>query len=75
MTAIDYCCQMRRKFLVGIIAEDLRLPSPIDMVDCIVDFGPPVVIRIRFCPFCGKAIDPNEPTRAAVTPKATPEES
>lgn len=72
---IDFCCSMRRKFLVAIVAEDPRVPTPIDAVDCIVSFGPPVVFRARFCCFCGKPIDPNEPTRIAITPKASPEES
>ncbi len=56
-----FCCAMRRKFLVQIVGEDPSLPNPVDLVDfldfdiCRVDRMP--VIRIRFCPFCGKAAD------------------
>lgn len=56
---MTYCCAMRERFLIGIIAENPALPMPTDAVD-MMDFeekdslGRPV-IRIRFCPFCGKA--------------------
>lgn len=63
---MSYCCQMREKFLIGIVAENLTLPIPIDAADCIdwdADGGirpetgkPRPVIRIRFCPFCGKPV-------------------
>lgn len=61
-----FCCKMRQKFLIGIIAENPSVPMPIDAADCI-DFSAegPIhpetgklrpVIRIRFCPFCGAAV-------------------
>lgn len=54
----NYCCPMREKFLLGIVAENPEVPTPSDAVD-FIDFdakredGKPV-LRIKFCPFCGK---------------------
>lgn len=58
---MSYCCKMREKYLIGIVSEDTSLPTPVDAVD-FTDFdvragdGRPV-LRAKFCPFCGKAID------------------
>jgi hypothetical protein len=55
-----YCCPMRKKFLLGIVAEREDLPTPVDAAD-FMDFdetsddGRPV-LRIKFCPFCGKPV-------------------
>ncbi len=55
------CCKMREKFIVGILAEDTRVPDPVDVLDFIEDFeakdpdGRPI-IHIKFCPFCGKSM-------------------
>lgn len=57
----DYCCKMREKFVVGILAENAELPMPIDVID-FQDFdhkapdGRPF-LKILFCPFCGRWID------------------
>jgi len=64
---VNYCCAMREKFLIGIIAERANLPTPIDAAD-FMDFehvdgeGRPI-LRIKYCPFCGKPI--NGPLRVA----------
>lgn len=61
-----FCCQMRARFIVGLLAEDTRFPVPTDAAD-FIDFsesspsGKPV-IRIRFCPFCAAKID-GQPVR------------
>lgn len=55
-----YCCKMREKFLVGLIAEAVDIPVPVEAVD-FVDFdaksndGKPVLM-IKFCCFCGKPV-------------------
>ena len=55
-----YCCKMREKYLIGIIMENVEVPQPIDAID-FIDFEIPhpegkLVIRIKYCPFCGKPI-------------------
>lgn len=58
---LEFCCPMRAKYLIGILAENAELPTPSDVVD-FMDFdnkaedGRPI-LRIRWCPFCGKKID------------------
>lgn len=56
----EYCCAMRDKFLVGIVAVNPDVPEPSDLID-FIDFDvvrgdKKPVIKIRFCPFCSKAI-------------------
>lgn len=52
-----FCCKMRAKFLIGIIADNPSMPIPTEAGE-FMDFdskdalGRPIV-RIRFCPFCG----------------------
>jgi hypothetical protein len=55
-----YCCDMRRHFLVGIVAERHDQPAPIECMDFVVTFEPRIVIAIKFCPFCGQRIDPKQ---------------
>ena len=56
--AMTYCCAMRSKFILAIVGDRKEVPYPVDVVD-FQDFdnalpdGTPV-LRIRFCPFCGK---------------------
>jgi len=64
--AASYCCQMRRRFFVGIVAEDRAVPLPVDLADCVVCWEPIIVFRIRFCPFCGVRLDPQQPVRVPV---------
>lgn len=54
---MTYCCRMREKYLIGILAENTRVPTPVEAVD-FMDFdqrapdGRPILV-IKFCPFCG----------------------
>jgi hypothetical protein len=59
----NYCCPMRRHFLIGILGHRDE-PTPLDAVDFYVD---PVnlILAIKFCPFCGKQLDMNQSFRAA----------
>lgn len=55
-----YCCSMREKFVLGIVAEREDLPTPVDAAD-FMDFDEITedgrsVLRIKFCPFCGKPV-------------------
>jgi hypothetical protein len=55
-----YCCSMRQKFLIGIVAEREDLQTPVDAAD-FMDFDEKSgddrpVLRIKFCPFCGKPV-------------------
>lgn len=57
----DFCCPMRAKYLLGIVAEATEIPQPVEAAD-FIDFDMPhpegkLVIKIKYCPFCGKAID------------------
>lgn len=60
MSGNYFCCGMREHFVLGIVAERVDVPVPVDAAD-FIDFtakmpnGKPV-IRIKFCPFCGQAI-------------------
>ena len=62
---MKYCCPMRARFIVQIVAEDRSQKQPKDLVDFIVDWEhSPPVIAIKYCPFCGKQIDhDHEPLR------------
>lgn len=60
MPDVPYCCKMREKYMVCIVAENAELPTPVDAVD-FMDFDLKAadgrtVIRIKYCPFCGKPI-------------------
>ena len=53
-------CEMRARFLLAIVAEDHNAPRPADLID-FLDFShktedgqPLTIVRIRFCPFCGR---------------------
>ena len=56
----DYCCKMRERFVLGIVAENATVPMSVDVVDY-QDFenlatdGRPF-LKILFCPFCGRRI-------------------
>ena len=59
--SLTWCCAMRERYLIGIVAENAERPTPADVVD-FMDFdnkaedGRPI-LRIRWCPFCGKRVD------------------
>lgn len=55
-----YCCPMRKKFVLGIVAEAPDVPTPVDAAD-FMDFDEAAedgrsILRIKFCPFCGKPV-------------------
>lgn len=57
---MTFCCKMRERFLLGIVAERTDLPVPVEAVD-FIDFGKTrpdgkPLMFIKFCPFCGKQI-------------------
>lgn len=69
---MSYCCKMREKYLLGIVSENLSVPTPTDVVD-FTDFDAKTsdgrsVLRIKFCPFCGRPVEgpliPHEDGRA-----------
>lgn len=55
----DYCCSMRRHFLVGIVATRKDEPTPIEVVDFVVEWEPKMIIRIKYCSFCGDQLPHN----------------
>lgn len=64
----NFCCEMRKKFLVGIIGVDVSVPLPTDAVDCVLDWGDPdkgkpLLLAIAYCPFCGKKLKFGETLR------------
>lgn len=65
MSDDGWCCQMRRKFLIGIVGHMNTVPDAVDVVD-FMDFertaesGAPI-LRIRFCPWCGKSLPGDAP--------------
>ena len=55
-----YCCPMRPKFVLGIVAEAPDVQTPVDAagfmeVNEAAEGGRPI-LRIKFCPFCGKPV-------------------
>lgn len=62
----QYCCNMRRHYLVGVVAARAGEEPPMEVLEYIVDLtAPNPVMRIRFCPFCGERIDDNQSVRVA----------
>lgn len=62
-----WCCGMRRRFLIGLMMEFVKEPKPPELVN-FLDWdrkGPTdkPVIKIKFCPFCGKEIFGKDPDR------------
>ncbi len=51
-----YCCKMREKYVVSVVAVNQSLPDPVDIIDYI-DFdnkspnGKPIIC-LAFCPWC-----------------------
>lgn len=68
----NYCCAMRRHFLVGIVGSRNE-PTPLEACDFYVD---PVnlVLAIKFCPFCGVLQDNKQSMRVStVQPPQRPQ--
>lgn len=69
MTAVEqYCCGMRRYILFGIVGLRTDEQAPIELVDFVTQWEPNIVVRIKYCPFCGTEIPPND------TMRTTPEQ-
>lgn len=65
----NYCCAMRRHFLIGMVGIRNDEPTPTDVVDFIHDFNAkPAIILIKFCPFCGAPIDNSQTLRTPDVP-------
>lgn len=59
----QYCCDMRRYFLFAIIGERRGEDAPVEMADFVAVWEPTIVIRMKFCPFCGVKLPPNDTLR------------
>ncbi len=67
---MTYCCDMRRRFLIGLVAENKDAPQPKGLADFIVDWDRPVpIIGIKFCPFCGVEIDHRQQELRSIDPR------
>lgn len=57
MDKAKICCSMREHFVIGIVGSK-EGPAPVEIVDYIEDpTAKPMVILMKFCPFCGKPAD------------------
>lgn len=59
-----FCCDMRKKFLPGIIAEDPKVPVPLELADYVLRWGKPIVFALKHCPFCGRQMDHKQVLRS-----------
>lgn len=68
MPTSDFCCSMRRYFLIGVVGARNGEPAPVEMGEFIADFETSMPrIVTRFCPFCGASIV-GQPTSTTWTP-------
>lgn len=58
-----WCCAMRQKFLVQIVADDVSVEAPVDLVDFVTSWEPTITICIRYCPFCGSQLGKDSSVR------------
>lgn len=59
---------MRGHFLIGIVGSRPP-PFPLDIADFVIDWNSkPMILAIKFCPFCGKKIDHSESLRNMQVP-------
>lgn len=66
----NYCCKMRRHFVLGIRARTFT-PVPTEVVDFVSEWGQAGsknIIRIKFCPFCGRELGPDQTVRTIKDP-------
>lgn len=61
----SYCCRARQRFVLGIVGENPEIELGVEVADLVVRWEPKILLRIRFCPFCGVAIDGRQPLRIA----------
>jgi len=52
----EYCCGMRKKFIVAVVATNPQVPEPVEVVDFIIDFEKNQ-LAIKFCPWCGSKLN------------------
>lgn len=58
-----FCCAMRRHFLIGVIGVAPG-PAPAEVGEFVLDFeAKPMILRTKFCPFCGRPIDNTQALR------------
>lgn len=59
-----FCCVMRARFLVGIVAVDQEVVVPdTDLADHVIDWNPKqggILLGLSYCPFCGEKQDWNK---------------
>ena len=48
-----YCCKMRAHFLIGVVGTR-EGDAPVEAADFIIAFEPKIIMKIKYCPFCGK---------------------
>jgi len=59
-----YCCPMRRYFLIGLVGTRKGESAPVDVADFVVDWESPTpTLAIKFCPFCGEPVAPDQTLR------------
>ena len=58
-----YCCAMRKHYVLGIVGSRKDEPVPIEAADFVEQWSPKVVLRIRYCPFCGVELHGDQTTR------------
>lgn len=58
-----FCCKMREKFVVGIVATNEDVPMPVDLADHVLHWGKKIIFASSYCPFCGTKIDRSQTLR------------
>lgn len=58
-----YCCKMREKFVIGVVATNESVPTPTEMADHVLHWGKKIIFATSFCPFCGTKIDHSQTLR------------
>lgn len=62
----DFGCPMRAYFLIGVVGQQAEGSAPIEVVDFIDDPSvKPMLIHIKYCPFCGQLIKDDETRRSS----------
>ena len=59
----NYCCAMRKHYLIGIVGQRNDEPMPMEAADFVVSWEPKVTLNILYCPFCGQKITADQTMR------------
>lgn len=59
VTIENFCCPMRRHFIIGIIRTRIAGPAPVEMADFVCNWDP-IVVKIKYCPFCGEELSESQ---------------